>query len=237
MDQFFPIYARVRVLSTHLESLEAGKEYNDGPNQKPNEFTVAELYKYTHQVVDTLERVARPPNGASVAPPNSPLDAADPANSMFVLSLYARLLDILQRLFTLVRSLLAKADPKKDDTFPAWLLPEMNIGAASIGAHPAFHMSLTVQLALQFLSRLREATVVLGLTNAATSNGNGAATNGSAASERRASVSSDTVSISFSAIKNKEGNLSKTLGQLHDELNEFMDAMDVIDAMEEPDKE
>ncbi|KAJ6782738.1 hypothetical protein PWT90_08293 [Aphanocladium album] len=238
MDQFFQIYARVRVLSTHLESLEQGKDYSDGPNEKPNEFTVAELYKYTHQVIDVLERVVSVKNGPSggAQPVDSPLDAADPASSMFTLSLYALLLDILQRLFTHVRSILAQADPKQDDTFPSWLLPEMNIGAASIGAHPAFHMSLTGQLAMQFLSRLREATVIFGLTNAAATNGNGAA-NGSMTSERRGSSSSDTVSISFSAIKNKEGNLSKTLGQLQEELNEFMDAMDAIDAMEGADKE
>ncbi|KAJ3493339.1 hypothetical protein NLG97_g4797 [Lecanicillium saksenae] len=237
MDQFFQIYARVRVLSTHLESLEQGKVYSDGPNGKPNEFTVAEIYKYTHQVIDVLERVVTVKSASTGAtqPVDSPLDAADPASSMFTLSLYALLLDIFQRLFTHVRSILSKADPKKDDTFPSWLLPEMNIGAASIGAHPAFHMSLTVQLAMQFLSRLREATVFLGLSTAAATNGNAATANGG--SERRGSSSSDTVSISFSAIKNKEGNLSKTLGQLQDELNEFMDAMDAIDAMEDPAKE
>ncbi len=238
MDQFFQIYARVRVLSNHLERLEQGIDYSDGPDGQPNEFTVAELYKHTHEVVDILERAVAVKNAprttatAAAAAPDCPLDATDAANGMFTVSLYARLLDLLQRLFAHVRARLARADPKRDDTFPSWLLPEMNIGAASIGAHPAFHMSLTVQLAMQFLSRFREVTVVLGLVDAALTNGRGA--HGASALPRGPpGGGDDAVSLSMGDIKNREGMLSKTLGQLQDELNTFMDTMDAIDAMEE----
>ncbi|OAQ99936.1 hypothetical protein LLEC1_04312 [Akanthomyces lecanii] len=234
MDQFFQIYARVRVLSANLERLEQGKDYSDGPDGKPNEFTVAELYKHTHEAIDVLERVVAVRAAPNTTAADCPLDATDAGNSMFTLSLYARLLDLLQRVFALVRGLLAQADPQKDDTFASWLLPEMNIGAASIGAHPAFHMSLTVQLAMQFLSRFRDATVVLGLIDAAATNG--AATTTTAQAGGPGGSSEAGLGLSYADIKNKEGNLSKLLGQLQDELNDFMDTMDAIDAKEEADK-
>ncbi|OAA69963.1 Fungal transcriptional regulatory protein [Akanthomyces lecanii RCEF 1005] len=236
MDQFFQIYARVRVLSVNLERLEQGKDHSDGPDGKPNEFTIAELYKHTHEVIDVLERVVAVRGAPNTTAADCPLDATDAVNSMFTLSLYARILDLLQRVFALVRGLLAQADPKKDDTFPSWLLPEMNIGAASIGAHPAFHMSLTVQLAMQFLSRFREATVYLGLINAAATNGNEMSGSSAPPDRRGSSDGVSAASLSFGDIKNREGNLSKLLGQLQDELNNFMDTMDAIDAKEEEDK-
>lgn len=237
MDQFFQVYARIRVLSTNLERLEQGKDYSDGPDGKPNEFTVAELYKHTHEVIDVLERAVAVRSAPNTTAADLPLDAADAGNSMFTLSLYARILNLLQRVFALARGLLAAADPKKDDTFASWLLPEMNIGAASIGAHPAFHMSLTVQLAMQFLSRFREATVFLGLIDAAATNGNATQVGGASASRQSSGGGGDAgLSLSYADIKNKEGNLSKLLGQLQDELNDFMDTMDAIDAKEEEDK-
>ncbi|ATY65456.1 Fungal transcriptional regulatory [Cordyceps militaris] len=243
MDQFFEIYARIRVLSQHLESLEQGQDYINGPGGKPNEFTVAELYKHTHQFVDVLERVvairSSAPRGDSSSAAaarfaDCPIDAGDLANGMFTVALYAQLLDVMQRLFTHVRAVLARADPKSDDTFAAWLLPEMNIGAASIGAHPAFHMSLTVQLAMQFLSRLRDATVFLGLAGAAAINGSGPASAPHGADG--ANVAVEMTTLSFDNLKIKEGDLSKTLGVLQDELNDFMDAMDAIDALAEDEK-
>lgn len=237
MDQFFQIYARVRVLSVNLERLEQGKDHSDGPDGKPNEFTIAELYKHTHEVIDVLECVVAVRGAPNTTAADCPLDATDAGNSMFTLSLYARILDLLQRVFALVRGLLAQADPRKDDTFPSWLLPEMNIGAASIGAHPAFHMSLTVQLAMQFLSRFREATVVFGLIDAAATNGNAMHAGGPSAPRRGSGAGGDAgLSLSYADIKNREGNLSKLLGQLQDELNDFMDTMDAIDAKEEEDK-
>lgn len=241
MDQFFQVYARVRVLSTNLERLEQGKDYSDGPDGKPNEFTVAELYKHTHEVIDVLERAVAVRSTPNTTAADLPVDAADAGNSMFTLSLYARILNLLQRVFALARGLLAAADPKKDDTFASWLLPEMNIGAASIGAHPAFHMSLTVQLAMQFLSRFREATVFLGLIDAAATNGNATQAGGASASHQGSGGGGGGggeagLSLSYADIKNKEGNLSKLLGQLQDELNDFMDTMDAIDAKEEEDK-
>ncbi|KAM3511278.1 hypothetical protein MY11210_005079 [Beauveria gryllotalpidicola] len=241
MDQFLLISARVRLLAGHLECLKQGKDYRDGPDGKPNEFTVAELYKHTHYLIEVLERmvaIKKASSDSATGQAELPLSATDPANCMLTVSLYARLIETLQYLFDHVRAVLADADPKLDDTFESYLLPTMNFGiagGASLGAHPALHMSLTVQVGMQYLGRLRDATVFLGLTQGAETNGNGA--HGPGASESPDPIAgSAEISLWFANIKKMEGNLSKTLGQLQDELNDFMDAMDVIDAMEDKEK-
>ncbi|KAM0745039.1 hypothetical protein ACQRIT_000423 [Beauveria bassiana] len=241
MDQFLLTYTRVRLLANHLECLKQGKDYRDGPGGKPNEFTVAELYKHTHYLIEVLERIVVMKRASSDSAPGQaelPLSAMDPSNCMLTVSLYAQLLKTLQHLFDHVRAVLADADPKLDDTFDSYLLPVMNFGiatGASLDTHPALHMSLTVQVGMQYLGRLRDATAFLGLTQGAETNGHGA--HGPGASESQDLIAgSAEISTWFSNIMKMEGNLSKTLGQLQDELNDFMDAMDVIDAKEEREK-
>ncbi|KAM3555722.1 hypothetical protein ARSEF4850_005859 [Beauveria asiatica] len=241
MDQFLLISARVRRLADHLECLKQGKDYADGPGGKPNEFTVAELYKHTHYLIEVLERIVaikKASSDSATGQAELPLSATDPSNCMLTVSLYAQLLKTLQYLFDHVRAILADADPKLDDTFDSYLLPVMNFGiarGASLDTHPALHMSLTVQVGMQYLGRLRDATVFLGLTQGAETNGNGADGRGASNSQNLIAGSAE-ISLWFANIKKMEGNLSKTLGQLQDELNDFMDAMDVIDATAEKEK-
>ncbi|PMB71814.1 hypothetical protein BM221_001910 [Beauveria bassiana] len=241
MDQFLLTYTRVRLLANHLECLKQGKDYRDGPGGKPNEFTVAELYKHTHYLIEVLERIVAMKRASSDSAPGQaelPLSAMDPSNCMLTVSLYAQLLKTLQHLFDHVRAVLADADPKLDDTFDSYLLPVMNFGiatGASLDTHPALHMSLTVQVGMQYLGRLRDATAFLGLTQGPETNGHGAHGPGALESQNLIAGSAE-ISSWFSNIMKMEGNLSKTLGQLQDELNDFMDAMDVIDAKEEREK-
>ncbi|OAA63164.1 Fungal transcriptional regulatory protein [Cordyceps fumosorosea ARSEF 2679] len=245
MHQFSVIWSRLRVLADHLDMVEAGKDYGDGPDGKPNEFTVAELYKHTHVVADALEQAVAIRNrsgggsgSSSSSGARTPIiTAGDLADGMFTMALYAQILHLMQRLFTHVRKVLAAADPHRDDTFAAWLLPEMNIGAALIDAHPTFHMSLTVQLATQFLGRLREAVTILCLSDIGPA---GANFNGTAAAATGAGPHAEMIGIparfTFVSLKIQEGELGKTLGQLQEELRKFMDTMDAIDAMEEDEK-
>lgn len=222
MSQLSGIDARLRVLSVGLLARERGQETPASPNGTSTEFTVAEMYRQTHCFVVYVEQTSAQ-QGASEAS----LERADPANNMFTLSTYVRLLDMFQRLFNLVKRQLAKADPGKDDTFARWQLPEMSIGAASINAHPAFHMSLTVQLAIQLLNRLRNGTASLAIT----SKTNGTATNGSTNGESEdSSPFAEVVHVSFNAIRSKEEILNKSLTDLKAELDTFMDTMDAIDA-------
>jgi hypothetical protein len=222
MSQLSGIDARLRVLSVGLLARERGQESHASPNGTNTEFTVAEMYRQTHCFVVYVEQTS-----VQQQVSENSLERADPANNMFTLSTYVRLLDMFQRLFNLVKRQLAKADPGKDDTFARWQLPEMSIGAASINAHPAFHMSLTVQLAIQLLNRLRNGTASLAVT----SKTNRTTTKGSINGESEDPSSfAEVVHVSFNAIRSKEEILNKSLTDLKAELDSFMDTMDAIDA-------
>lgn len=226
-QRLWNIYNHIRQLSAQLQGIEKDDTYCSGPNATPNEFTISDLYQNTHFVVIMLEhgvKSRQDPNGGANAVPESPLDPSDPAGSLLTLSLYAQLLEIFKRVFTVARSLLAQADAKADDTFPPWLLPPMSIGSAAIGTHPALHMSLTVQLGQQFVSRLQDAFVDLGLVKPGGANEhatNEHATNGTGAE--------DAVNRCIKTITANEIDLRDMLSDLNSKLNEFMDRMDKFD--------
>lgn len=231
MDQLLEVYNRVRVLSASLERVNHGEAHNADSQENPDNFTVAELYRHTNTLVDILERLATARNGPNRGTgAQLATDPSESANRMLTLSLYVRLLKMFDNLFCLVRSHLAKADPKRDElSFPSGLLPKMNIGDAALGVHPAFHMSMTVELAIQYLNRLREARTSLGLTKSG--NGNGTRSDGSSASEGLASASyTDVGEVNPSTIRSQEDALSHSLQHLMGELDDYMDAMDGIDA-------
>lgn len=229
MAQLSDIDARLRVLSVGLLARERGLESAATPNGTTSEFTVAEMYRQTHCFVNFVEQASVQQASTS----GVGLDSSDPANNMYTLSTYVRLLDMFQRLFSLVKRQLSQADPNKDDTFARWQLPEMNIGAASINAHPAFHMSLTVQLAMQLLVRLRNGTANMAVASKAGDKASNGVANGGGDSSSFAEV----VHISFNAIRGKEEALNKSLATLKAELDTFMDTMDAIDASIDAGKE
>ncbi|KHN94244.1 Zn(2)-C6 fungal-type DNA-binding domain protein [Metarhizium album ARSEF 1941] len=174
-------------------------------------FPIDEMFKLTRRVADVLDRLSAGGNASA-----GRMDSSDPGNSMFVLSIYVRLLDMYQKVFSLVRMELSQADAEA--AFRFWRLPDVQVGSFAVDPSPSLQMSLTVQLAEEFLARLRVATAAL---DPALSNGGGSkgvADDGGSGK----SMFSDVVDISFRAVKTKEESLGKHLAELRDEIEAFL---------------
>ncbi|KAG6289741.1 hypothetical protein E4U45_007534 [Claviceps purpurea] len=182
-------------------------------------FPIDEMFKLTRRVADVLDGVCGEKD--SVTPR---MDNSDPGNSMFVLSTYVRLLDMFKKVFSLVRTELLQADAEA--AFRFWRLPEVQIGSFAVDPSPSLQMSLTIQLAEEFLARLRAATSSL---DPALANGQGQknSTSGGVAMEDCAvngkSMFSDVVDVSYRAVKTKEESLGKYLADLRDEIEALLD--------------
>lgn len=174
-------------------------------------FPIDEMFQLTRRVADTLDRLsARPPDSDNRAPHKLRLDN-DPGNSMFILSTYVRLLDMYQKVFSLVRKELSQTD--SDVTFAFWKLPDVTVGSFAVESSPPLQMSLTVQVAEEFLSRLRRSTSALSPTPR---------NDGDHAGE--ASLFSGVVDVSFQAVKSREESLSRHLAELRGEIEALLDS-------------
>lgn len=176
-------------------------------------FPIDEMFKLTRQVADVLDRMCGE-QGSMV----TRMDNSDPGNSMFVLSTYVRLLDMYQKVFSLVRLELAQADA--DSAFRFWTLPNVQVGSFSVDPSPSLQMSLTIQLAEEFLVRLRVATAAL---DPALGHGPSHANGGMEDHGNGRSMFSDVVDVSYRAVKTKEESLGKHLAELRDEIEAFLD--------------
>lgn len=220
-------------------------------------FPIDEMFKLTRRVADVLDRwsagyhhhgggavaMAVAAAAAATAPT---IDSSDPGNSMFVLSTYVRLLDMYQKVFSLVRIELSQANCEA--AFRFWRLPDVQVGSFSVDPSPSLQMSLTIQLAEEFLARLRAATAALdpALSNGggvggghAVNNNNNNTTSAAAAMEESSSSStssaaaaaaaagrsmfSEVVDVSYQAVKSKEESLGKHLAELRDEIEALLD--------------
>ncbi|KAG6013240.1 hypothetical protein E4U43_007419 [Claviceps pusilla] len=185
-------------------------------------FPIDEMFKLTRRVADLLDRLCGD-KGTMV----TRMDSSDPGNSMFVLSTYVRLLDMYQKVFSLVRMELLQADAEA--AFRFWRLPDVQVGSFAVDPSPSLQMSLTIQLAEEFLARLRAATAAL---DPALGNGPGHKTGGGGAGGggggmedcgNGKSMFSDVVDVSYRAVKTKEESLGKHLAELRDEIEAFLD--------------
>ncbi|KAG6110220.1 hypothetical protein E4U13_005470 [Claviceps humidiphila] len=182
-------------------------------------FPIDEMFKLTRRVADVLDRIC-----GEKDPVTPRMDSSDPGNSMFVLSIYVRLLDMFKKVFSLVRTELLQADA--EEAFRFWRLPEVQIGSFAVDPSPSLQMSLTIQLAEEFLVRLRTATSSL---DPALANGHGQknSTGGGVAMEDCAvngkSMFSDVVDVSYRAVKTKEESLGKYLVDLRDEIEALLE--------------
>jgi hypothetical protein len=186
-----------------------------GPNDEAfstsQGFPIDEMFKLTRRVADVLDRLSAGANSRAAR-----MDSSDPGNSMFVLSTYVRLLDMYQKVFSLVHLELTQADAEA--TFKFWRLPDVQVGSFAVDPSPSLQMSLTIQLAEEFLARLRVATAALGPALGNVGPSTGVADDGT----NGKSMFSDVVDISFRAVKTKEESLGKHLAELRDEIEAFL---------------
>ncbi|KAI9904573.1 hypothetical protein N3K66_001102 [Trichothecium roseum] len=186
---------------------------------KVDGFPIDEMFKLTRVIADILDGVitvntaSSPANVAETA--QARLECADPANSMFFLSIYMRLLDMYQRVFGLVQRELGQAESQAGFRF--WKLPDVTVGSFAVDSTPSLQMNLTVQLAEEFLSRLRGATAVLDPCRP---------TSGSSQQENDEGISvfSGVVDGSYQAVRSKEDNLRKHLSELRAEIEALLDS-------------
>lgn len=166
-------------------------------------FPIEDMFKLTRRVADILEKP--PSSNDSNKIHHSAIDGSDPGNAMFILSTYVRLLDMYQRVFSLVHTeLVSQTDASA--TFSFWKLPDVTVGSFAVESSPFLQMSLTIQLAEEFLSRLRGSTARWsGAGNAA-------------------SMFAGVVDVSFQAFRDREEALAKHLIELRSEIEPLIDS-------------
>ncbi|KAM0334999.1 hypothetical protein ACHAQA_000033 [Verticillium albo-atrum] len=118
---------------------------------------------------------------------------ADPGSSMFILSTKLPQLE-------------------SGDGLRYWKLPDVTVGSFAVESTPSLQMSLTIQLAEEFLSQLRNAAAGLGPGGAS----------GSKTSD--GSMFSGVVDVSFQAIKSREDSLGKQLADLRRDMDIILDS-------------
>lgn len=182
---------------------------------KANGFPMDEMFQLTRRVADILDHFSSTV-GKDKAKARQPLlDGSDPANSMLVLSTYVRLLDMYQRVFNLASTELARRD--YDAAFRFWKLPDVSVGSFAVESSPSLQMSLTIQLAEEFLGRLRNATAALDLS---LRNGGG----DGQTNEANGSMFAGVVDVSYQAVKSREESLRKHLAELRADIESLLEA-------------
>ncbi|KAF7544384.1 hypothetical protein G7Z17_g9996 [Cylindrodendrum hubeiense] len=201
MAQLSDINARLLDLSSALPSSQ--ETARNGPSLgrptderfKGSGFPIDDMFQLTRRVADILEQ----------PPASETIDSSDPGNSMFILSTYTRLLDMYQKVFALVQSELSHTGSNAGFRF--WKLPDVTVGSFAVESSPFLQMSLTIQVAEGFLSRLRKSTA-----------------RWSRAGGGSASMFTGVVDLSFQAFRDQELGLAKHLVELRCEVEALLDA-------------
>ncbi|KAF4439450.1 hypothetical protein FALBO_17369, partial [Fusarium albosuccineum] len=216
MAQLSDINARLLDLASALPSPQDGPQLGRPRDERftSQGFPIEDMFKLTRRVADILEKPPPPPGDAPPADMDAGsskihhhlIDGTDPGNAMFILSTYVRLLDMYQRVFGLVHAELARAG--SGATFSFWKLPDVTVGSFAVESSPFLQMSLTIQLAEEFLSRLRGSTARwsgVGVGNAS-------------------SMFAGVVDVSFQAFRDREEALAKHLVELRSEIEPLLDS-------------
>ncbi|KAJ4014521.1 hypothetical protein NW752_007286 [Fusarium irregulare] len=206
MAQLSDINARLLDLASALPSPQDGPFLGRPVDERfrSQGFPIEDMFKLTRRVADILERPPSSNEGNKMH--HSTIDGSDPGNAMFILSTYVRLLDMYQRVFTLVHTELL-SQTNSTTTFSFWKLPAVTVGSFAVESSPYLQMSLTIQLAEEFLSRLRGSTARWsGVGNAASS------------------MFSGVVDVSFQAFRDREEALAKHLVELRSEIEPLIDS-------------
>ncbi|EXK34785.1 hypothetical protein FOXG_13751 [Fusarium oxysporum f. sp. lycopersici 4287] len=205
MAQLSDINARLLDLASALPSPQDGPLMGRPVDERfrSQGFPIEDMFKLTRRVADILEKPPSNNDGSKIH--HSTIDGSDPGNVMFILSTYVRLLDMYQRVFSLVHTELA-TQTDTGTTFSFWKLPAVTVGSFAVESSPFLQMSLTIQLAEEFLSRLRGSTARWsGAGNAA-------------------SVFAGVVDVSFQAFRDREEALAKHLVELRSEIEPLIDS-------------
>lgn len=210
--------ARLSEINTRLQALASllPAQYDATDSGVGNQsFPVDEMFQLTRQVADVLDHVcgsaedSQRPGSKELAK----VDGSDPGSAMFVLSVYVMLLDLYHKAFALVRSeVFQKASAA---TFAFWKLPAVTIGSFAVESCPSLQMSLTIQLAEEFLSRLRRSTDSLDPSRKLPSQGG--------SGEGNQSIFTGVVDASFHEIRSSEDSLRQELGALRDRIEELLE--------------
>lgn len=224
MAQLSDINARLLDLSSALPSQQEAAQNGRPADERfrSQGFPIEDMFKLTRRVADILEE-KQPPGDATLDDGTkggqqqqqhySTIDGTDPGNAMFILSTYVRLLDMYQRVFGLVHAeLLSRSNPGA--MFSFWKLPAVTVGSFAVESSPLLQMSLTVQLAEEFLCRLRVSTA----------RWSGGTTSSSSSSNNAASMFAGVVDVSFQAFRDREEALAKHLVQLRSEIEPLLDS-------------
>ncbi|GKU03935.1 unnamed protein product [Fusarium langsethiae] len=205
MAQLSDINARLLDLASALPSPQDGPFLGRPVDERfrGQGFPIEDMFKLTRRVADILEMP--PSSNESNKIHHSTIDGSDPGNAMFILSTYVRLLDMYQRVFNLVHTELV-SQPDANTTFSFWKLPDVTVGSFAVESSPFLQMSLTIQLAEEFLSRLRGST--------ARWSGSGTTS----------SMFSGVVDVSFQAFRDREEALAKHLVELRSEIEPWIDS-------------
>lgn len=211
MAQLSDINARLLDLASALPSPQEVAQNGPSLGRPADErfrsqgFPIEDMFKLTRRVTDILEKPPTDtPDRDGTRGHHSTIDGTDPGNAMFILSTYVRLLDMYQRVFSLVHAELSRAD--SGATFSFWKLPAVTVGSFAVESSPFLQMSLTIQLAEEFLCRLRGSTARWsGAGNAA-------------------SMFAGVVDVSFQAFRDREEALAKHLVELRSEIEPLLDS-------------
>ncbi|KDN66475.1 hypothetical protein CSUB01_08191 [Colletotrichum sublineola] len=184
-------------------------------------FPIDEMFKLSRHFAEVLAEMCPPAEAGSPASDDGSSQLArrfnslsDPATCLFVLSTYVRLLDMYQKVFSCIHSELAQLELGK--LFRSWKLPGVTVGSFAVDSAPSLQMSLTIQLAEEFLLQMRRATA--SLDPALRSDGSPAGRSSDATS-----MFSGVVDVSFQALKRQEESLSKELKDLRKAMEAFLD--------------
>ncbi|RBQ70168.1 hypothetical protein FVER14953_11185 [Fusarium verticillioides] len=205
MAQLSDINARLLDLASALPTPQDGPLMGRPVDERfrSQGFPIEDMFKLTRCVADILEKPSSNNDGSKMH--HSTIDGSDPGNAMFILSTYVRLLDMYQRVFSLVHTELA-TQTDTGTTFSFWKLPAVTVGSFAVESSPFLQMSLTIQLAEEFLSRLRGSTARWsGAGNAA-------------------SMFAGVVDVSFQAFRDREEALAKHLVELRSEIEPLIDS-------------
>jgi hypothetical protein len=197
------------ILTHHLERVDGGHSSRGSNGSRARggnvPFPVDEMFKLSQQFAEAVQDVTQAHRGM-----------ADPGSSMFILSTYVRLLDMYQKVFSCIHSRLAQLAPGDRLGFRHWKLPDVTVGSFAVESTPSLQMSLTIQLAEEFLGQLRGA---VGGANPSMRPGQDMGGGGA-----DGSMFSGVVDVSFQAIRSREDGLGQQLTELRQDLEMLLDA-------------